>query len=64
MGLPNAYVAHAQRTLSGDGWLNALRQRRHTNVAVVALANKNARVAWALLAHEREFRTDYAPSAA
>jgi len=59
-----AVVAHAQRTLSGDGWLNTLRQRRHTNVAVVALANKNARVAWALLAHEREFRTDYAPSAA
>jgi hypothetical protein len=29
-------------------------------VAAVALANKNARIAWALLAHERKFRVDYA----
>jgi len=27
----------------------------------VALANKNARTVWALLAHGREFRADYAP---
>jgi transposase len=26
-----------------------LRERRHPNVAAVALANKNARIAWALL---------------
>ena len=30
-------------------WLASLRQRRHPNVAAVALANKNARVAWAVL---------------
>jgi transposase len=30
-------------------WLVKLRQRRHPNIAAVALANKNARVAWALL---------------
>jgi len=29
-------------------------------VATVALANKNARIVWALLAHDREFRPDYA----
>src|ERR1700730_16310141 len=29
--------------------------RANKNVAVVALANKNARVAWALLAHHRDF---------
>lgn len=31
-------------------WLAALRQRRHPNVAAVALANKNARIAWVILA--------------
>jgi transposase len=31
-------------------WLASLRQRRHPNVAAVALANKNARIAWAMLA--------------
>jgi len=32
------------------GWLAGLRQRRHPNVAAVALANKNARIVWAMLA--------------
>jgi transposase len=31
-------------------WLASLRQRRHPNIAAVALANKNARIAWAMLA--------------
>lgn len=31
-------------------WLVSLRRRRHPNVAAVALANKNARIAWAMLA--------------
>jgi len=30
-------------------WLGKIRQRRHPNVAAVALANKNARIAWAML---------------
>jgi transposase len=30
-------------------WLTKLRARRHPNVAAVALANKNARVVWAML---------------
>ena len=34
------------------------------NVAAVALANKNARVVWALLANDREFRSDYTPAVA
>jgi transposase len=45
---------------SVGGWLNALLLRRNPNVAAVALANKNARIVWALLAHEREFRADHA----
>lgn len=38
-------------------WLKTLCCRRHKNIAVVALANKNARIAWALLRNE----TDYLP---
>jgi transposase len=38
-----------------DSWLMKLRARRNPNVAAVALANKNARVVWALLAHQREY---------
>lgn len=40
-------------------WINGLVNRRNKNVAAVALANKNARIVWALLAHDREFRADY-----
>jgi transposase len=47
-----------------DSWLNKLLQRRNHNVAAVALANKNARLVWALLARDREFRPDYAPARA
>lgn len=42
------------------GWLTNLLARRDKNVVAVALANKNARIIWALLAHNREFRSDYA----
>jgi transposase len=38
-----------------DGWLTKLLARRNRNIAAVALANKNARVVWALLAHQREY---------
>ncbi len=38
-------------------WISAMRERRGTNIAAVALANKNARVLWALLAHNADYRT-------
>jgi transposase len=59
-GARSAIVA-AQRKGRPNGWLAGLLSRRHPNVAAVALANKNARTIWALLAHEREFRPDYLP---
>ncbi len=40
-------------------WLIQLMERRHKNVAAVALANKNARTVWALLTHQREYQSDY-----
>lgn len=59
-----AVVQHLQRRVDQpDSWLKRLLGRRNKNVAAVALANKNARIAWALLAHDREFRTDYMPAA-
>lgn len=42
-----------------DHWLKRLLDRRNPNVAAVALANKNARIVWALLAHDRTFQPDY-----
>jgi transposase len=46
------------------GWLGRLVERRNCNVAAVALANKNARVIWALLAHGREYQANYCRPAA
>jgi transposase len=37
-------------------WLTALIARRGKNRAAVALANKNARIVWALLAHNQAYR--------
>jgi len=42
-----------------QSWLGRLTARAHPHIAAVALANKNARIAWALLAHEREYQADY-----
>ncbi|CAN7465450.1 IS110 family transposase [Cupriavidus necator] len=47
-----------------DSWLVKLTTRRNANVAAVALANKTARIVWALLAHDRQFRPDYTPAIA
>ncbi len=44
-----------QRTDRTQAWLKRLLARRNSNVAAVALANKNARIVWALLAHGREY---------
>jgi transposase len=40
-------------------WLEQLLARRPRNVAVVALANKMARTAWALVAHERQYQREW-----
>ncbi len=39
-------------------WLQSLCERRNPNIAAVALANKNARIAWALLAQNIDYRAD------
>ena len=40
-------------------WSESLLQRRPANVAIVAMANKMARTAWAILAHDREYQKGY-----
>ncbi|MCX7127806.1 IS110 family transposase [Aeromonas sp.] len=42
-----------------NSWLAGVMGRRNHNVAAVALANKNARIVWALLAQEREYEANY-----
>ena len=44
------------RAVEADPWLKALLARRPRLVAAVALANKLARIAWAVLRHGTEFR--------
>lgn len=44
-------------------WLAGVMERRHKNVAAVALANKNARTVWALLVHDREYQAGYRAAA-
>lgn len=38
-------------------WVLALRGRAHHNKAAVALANKMARIAWAVSVHEADYRS-------
>jgi hypothetical protein len=48
-----------QRTKQSSGlsaWLAQLTSRTHRNVAAVALANKLARIAWAVLAKNEHYR--------
>lgn len=57
-------ILSASKNVDKSRWLRKLMERRNPNVAAVALANKNARIVWALLANEREFRSDYTPARA
>lgn len=54
-----AVIRVCEHKTKTDSWLKDLLARRNKNVAAVALANKNARIAWALLAHKTDYRSDY-----
>jgi transposase len=45
-------------------WLGKMRQRRHPNVVAVALANKNARIAWSLLTSDNVYDASLSVGAA
>jgi transposase len=49
-------ILHAKRRGTADPWLAGIIAHKPTKVAAVALANKNARIAWALLRHGGRYR--------
>ena len=63
-GARSVIACAARKPGYAQSWLGRLIARRHTNIAVCALANRNARVVWALLKHDRQYRADYAAQAA
>ncbi len=61
-------LVHGARTVlrwqrakkNGSPWVEAMLERRPNNVVLVAMANKTARVAWALLAKGENYRPEVA----
>ncbi|MGI9504518.1 MAG: IS110 family transposase [Geminicoccaceae bacterium] len=60
-------LIHGARTALGKAggkqdprslWLNRMRERRHPNVAAVALANKDARIVWTMLANDEVYKPE------
>ena len=47
-----------------SAWQLQLKKRRPANVVAVALANKTARMIWAVLAHDREYESNFTSQAA
>ena len=47
--------AAQRRKANVDRWVQGLLERRNANVAAVAMANKTARIVWALLAKTRQY---------
>lgn len=54
-GARSAILAAQRRPEGPPQWLASLLGRKHPNVAAVALASRNARTVWALLAHKRDY---------
>jgi transposase len=61
-GARSALKAAQRKADAGAVWLTQLAERRHPNIAAVALANKNVRVAFALLTHDRDYQPGHVPT--
>jgi len=57
--LVNGAHSVMQHAKNPNQWLVRLKARKPVNVAAVALANKMARMIWAVLAHNRPYQTGY-----
>lgn len=55
-GARAALNAAVNKTDPRSCWVTALAARRNKNIATVAMANKNARIAWAILAKDETYR--------
>ena len=49
-------VRYARRRSPLEEWIRYLLERRPTRLVTIALANKLARIAWAVLAHDQNYR--------
>jgi transposase len=55
-GARSALNAAANKDDPRSRWVTALAARRNKNIAAVALANKNAGIAWAILSRGEAYR--------
>jgi transposase len=55
-GARAALKAAENKTDGRSRWVTGLAKRRNKNIATVALANKNARIAWSILTREETYR--------
>ena len=55
-GARSAFARLNRSQHSFGGWMDQLGDKKHSNVAVVALANKMTRIAWAVLTTGQQYR--------
>jgi transposase len=54
-----AVIRHASKKEDNlSQWINRMVSRKHVNVAIVALANKTARAAWAMVHHDEHYQPE------
>jgi transposase len=63
VGAGNAIRFAKARAATGEAWIRGLQERRPPKVVIVALANKMARIAWALMRRGGTFRSPAASAA-
>lgn len=55
-GARSALLASKTKTDRRSDWLRKLTERRNPNIATVALANKQARIIWAMITRQEDYR--------
>ena len=63
IGAGNVIRFAKARSATGEAWIRGLQERRPPKVVIVALANKMARIAWALMKRGESFRSPAAAAA-
>lgn len=63
VGAGNAIRFSKARAATGEAWIRGLQERRPPKVVIIALANKMARIAWALMMRGESFRSPAAAMA-
>jgi len=57
IGATSVLRCHRTKSAPGANWVNDLLEHRPTRLVTVAMANKTARIAWALLARQESYRS-------